>query len=112
MWTPHGFWISFTDNRVFDGVVTRHVTANADIVALNGFYKSEAYSFQNIVGPAARRAARNFTGGAHPAVRAHEQPALEVGVRFSRNPAVGISASKTRPTMRKANTILRSIWYR
>ena len=49
MWTPHGFWISFTDNRVFDGVVTRHVAASADIVALNGFYKSAAYSFQNIV---------------------------------------------------------------
>jgi Hypothetical glycosyl hydrolase family 15 len=49
MWTPHGFWVSFTDNRVFDGFVTRHVAANTNIVALNGFYKSDAYSFSNIV---------------------------------------------------------------
>jgi Hypothetical glycosyl hydrolase family 15 len=49
MATQHGFWVVVTDNRVFDGVVTRHVIANSDIVALHGFYKSPSYSFSDIV---------------------------------------------------------------
>jgi hypothetical protein len=49
MATQHGFWVLVTDNRVFDGVVTRHVIANSDIVALHGFYSSPAYTFSDIV---------------------------------------------------------------
>ena len=49
MSTQHGFWVLVTDNRVFDGVVTRHVIANADILALHAFYDSPAYSFSDIV---------------------------------------------------------------
>jgi hypothetical protein len=49
MSTPHGFWIGVDDNRVFDGVVTQHLVAHGDIVVINGFYASDAYSYRNIV---------------------------------------------------------------
>ena len=49
MSTQHGFWIEVTDNRVFDGFVTRHVIAHSDIVAINAFYESDSYDFANIV---------------------------------------------------------------
>jgi len=55
MATQHGFWIDATDNRVFDGIVTRHLVAHGDIVAINAFYRSPdfyqppAYSFADIV---------------------------------------------------------------
>ncbi|MDD5319525.1 MAG: putative glycoside hydrolase [Methylococcales bacterium] len=45
MWTPHGFWVLVTDNRVFDGVVTRHLVAHSDIAVIHGFYEG----FSNIV---------------------------------------------------------------
>jgi hypothetical protein len=49
MSTQHGFWIAVTDNRVFDGFVTRHLLAHGDIVTINAFYESDSYSFANIV---------------------------------------------------------------
>lgn len=49
MSTPHGFWIEYTDNRVFDGFVTRHVVAHGDIVVIHGFHASDAYPFPDIV---------------------------------------------------------------
>ena len=51
MATLHGFWILVTDNRVFDGIVTEHVTAHGDIVVIHGYHHShsEPYSFENIV---------------------------------------------------------------
>src|SRR4030095_10881739 len=49
MSTQHGFWVLVTDNRVFDGVVTRHVIANSDIIALHAFYDSAPYRFSDIV---------------------------------------------------------------
>jgi Hypothetical glycosyl hydrolase family 15 len=45
----HGFWIGVADNRVFDGVVTRHLVEHGDIVVINGFYDSDAYPYSNIV---------------------------------------------------------------
>jgi hypothetical protein len=52
MATQHGFWVSASDNRVFDGFVTRHhLIAHGDIVAINASYVSASYSFSfsNIV---------------------------------------------------------------
>ena len=49
MSTPHGFWVAVTDNRVFDGVVIRHLVAHGDIVIINAFYDSDPYAFRNIV---------------------------------------------------------------
>jgi len=49
MSTTHGFWVGVEDNRVFDGVVTQHLVAHGDIVVINGFYDSDAYSYRNIV---------------------------------------------------------------
>jgi hypothetical protein len=55
MATQHGFWIDTTDNRVFDGIVIRHLIAHGDILAINAFYQSPesyqppAYSFADIV---------------------------------------------------------------
>ena len=48
--TPHGFWVEYTDNRVFDGVVTRHLVAHGDIVVIHGFHDSDVYPFRDIVG--------------------------------------------------------------
>ena len=49
MSTQHGFWIAATDNRVFDGIVTRHLIAHGDIIAINAFFQSASYSFSDIV---------------------------------------------------------------
>jgi hypothetical protein len=49
MWTTHGFWILVTDNRVFDGPVTRHLAAHGDISVIHGFYDPAPYTFSNIV---------------------------------------------------------------
>ena len=49
MSTLHGFWIAVTDNRVFDGIVTWHLVTHGDIIAINAFYKSDSYSFSDIV---------------------------------------------------------------
>src|SRR5215208_2445296 len=46
--TPHGFWVEYTDNRVFDGVVTRHLVAHGDIVVIHGFHDSDVYPFRDI----------------------------------------------------------------
>src|SRR5262245_47118515 len=48
MAATHGFWLSVGDNRVFDGVVTRHIVEHADIVAINALYDSDVYPFSNI----------------------------------------------------------------
>jgi len=37
MSTQHGFWISATDNRVFDGIVTRHLATHGTIIASHAF---------------------------------------------------------------------------
>jgi hypothetical protein len=74
MSTQHGFWIAATDNRVFDGIVTRHLIAHGDIIAINAFFQSASYSFSDIVrrlkvaSPAIRVlfytwAGRKFMGG-------------------------------------------------
>ena len=34
---PHGFWVGVKDNRVFDGVVSRHLSAHSDIIVINAF---------------------------------------------------------------------------
>jgi hypothetical protein len=39
MSTQHGFWIAATDNRVFDGIVTRHLVAHGNIIAIHAFYE-------------------------------------------------------------------------
>lgn len=47
--TTHGFWVGVEDNRVFDGVVARHLVTYGDIIVINGFYNSDSYSYRNIV---------------------------------------------------------------
>jgi hypothetical protein len=49
MRTPHGFWVNVADNRVFDGIVTRHLVTHGDIVAINAFYDSSVYPYHDIV---------------------------------------------------------------
>jgi Hypothetical glycosyl hydrolase family 15 len=58
MSTPHGFWIAATNNRVFDGVVTRHLIAHGDIVAINAFYDFPSYSYADIVRRLKRKPSR------------------------------------------------------
>ena len=50
MSTHHGFWIAATDNRVFDGIVTRHLIGHGNIIAIHAYLKSDSYSFSDIVG--------------------------------------------------------------
>ena len=50
MSTHHGFWIAATDNRVFDGIVTRHLIGHGNIIAIHAYFKSDSYSFSDIVG--------------------------------------------------------------
>src|SRR5262245_63798923 len=45
----HGFWVTATDNRVFDGVVTRHLVTHGDTMVIHGFHDSDSYPFSNIV---------------------------------------------------------------
>jgi hypothetical protein len=49
MATQHGFWIAVSDNRVFDGIVTRHLVARGNIIAIHAFYESDSCSFADIV---------------------------------------------------------------
>lgn len=49
MSTQHGFWIGVKDNRVFDGVVTRHLSAHSDIIVINAFFDSDALPYSDIV---------------------------------------------------------------
>ena len=49
MSTHHGFWIAATDNRVFDGIVTRHLIGHGNIIAIHAYFKSDSYSFSDIV---------------------------------------------------------------
>jgi hypothetical protein len=49
MSTPHGFWVEYTDNRAFDGIVTSHLAAHGDIVVIHGFHDSDVYLFSDIV---------------------------------------------------------------
>jgi hypothetical protein len=50
MSTHRGFWIAATDNRVFDGIVTRHLIGHGNIIAIHAYFKSDSYSFSDIVG--------------------------------------------------------------
>lgn len=50
MSTHHGFWIAATDNRVFDGIVTRHLIGHGNIIAIHAYFESDSYSFADIVG--------------------------------------------------------------